>query len=86
MRKNQITKTQRHMRGAYCEHTTAPKSLFDPRSFRYIQSGKSWLLIGCPKGKWAARKAHCKVSTLSHKHFIPAKSGRCPIGGKVIRK
>jgi len=42
--------------GTFCERTVAPKSEFDPRSFRYKKSGKAWVLIGCPKGEWQAKK------------------------------
>jgi len=44
----------------------APKSKFDPRSFRWKRSGKAMILIACPKGKWNARTSRCRVGTRAY--------------------
>jgi hypothetical protein len=56
----------RKMAGRFCERKPLPKTAFDKRSFRYKQSGSSWILIGCPKGKWDAKRETCKVGTRAH--------------------
>jgi len=45
----------------------APKSKFDPRSFRWIKRGENVkILIACPKGKWSARTSRCRVGTRAY--------------------
>ena len=70
------------MSGTYCEKTVTPKRQFEPKSFRWKQSGKSWVLIGCPKGSWRPRKERCKVGTRAYKLLVPARGKRkkCPVG------
>jgi hypothetical protein len=67
----------RKMVGYFCESVKAPKSKFDPRSFRYKKSGSSWILIGCPKGQWQPRKKACKVGTRAHK-ILRNVCSKCP--------
>ncbi|HLA89209.1 MAG TPA: hypothetical protein VJL28_02110 [Gemmatimonadaceae bacterium] len=74
---------RKKIRGTYCERKEAPKSRFDKRSFRWKKSGKSWILIGCPRGKWNAKTERCKVGTRAHKIMTKAPKGACPVGRKV---
>lgn len=86
----------RKIQGTFCEEKLAPKSQFDKRSFRYKKSGKAWLLIGCPKGKWDPKgyvtvkgkrqRGRCKVGTRGHKLLAPVRSRRCPVGAKRVSK
>ncbi len=71
------------IKGQFCERTVKPKGAFDRRSFRYKQSGKSWLLIGCPKGKYQPRKGTCSVGTQAHKILARAGGGACRLGHKI---
>ena len=64
---------------AYCEAQLAARRSLDPRSFRWIKSGKAKLLVGCPRGSWLARKQRCKVGTRAYKKLVPA-DGACPRG------
>jgi hypothetical protein len=91
-------KRQRKIVGNFCEKTVKPSRTFDRRSFRYRQSGKAWLIIGCPKGKWYAegwittpsgRRAsgRCRVGTTLYKILVPVgHRKRCPSGAKRIEK
>jgi len=87
----------RKIKGNFCERELASKGEFDRRSFRYKKSGKSWLLIGCPKGKWSAKgtktvkgkrkKGRCRVGTRAHKILVNAPRGAaCPVGAHRIVK
>jgi hypothetical protein len=71
------------MKGSFCERTEAPRKRFDDRSFRWVKRGKTWLLIGCPAGKWSPSKKRCRVGTRAHKVLVPAPRGRCKIGRKI---
>ena len=77
---------RRKMQGTFCEERVAPKTKFDRRSFRYKKSGKAWILIACPRGKWNAKTDRCKVGTRAHKVLAPAHGRTCPIGSKRISK
>ena len=79
-------KRSRKMRGAFCEEKLAAKSKFAKGSFRYKKSGKAWLIIGCPKGKWNAKAKRCKVGTRGHKLLAPTRGKSCPVGTKRISK
>lgn len=72
----------------YCEKAVAPKKRFAPASFRWVPSGKSRVLVGCPRGKWKPRKQRCKVGTQAYKVLTPAKGKRksCPVGTRRITK
>jgi hypothetical protein len=73
--------------GSFCRSVKAPKRTFDPRSFRWIQRGRSWILIGCPKGQWQPRKQRCRVGTRAHEVLAAvSKGGRCPRGERRVRK
>jgi len=77
----------RKMKGTYCERQLAPAGDFDRRSFRYKKSGTSWLLIGCPQGKWQPRKKRCRVGTRGHKLLVPlGNRARCPAKTRCIKK
>jgi hypothetical protein len=72
----------------FCEKAVAPKKKFEPKSFRWVQSGKSRVLIGCPRGKWRPRKMRCRVGTAAYKVLSPARGKRkaCPVGTRRINK
>lgn len=77
---------KRKIKGAFCEEKISVKSKFDKRSFRYKKSGKAWLIIGCPRGKWNTKTKRCKVGTRAHKLLAPPRGHACPVGAKRIRK
>ena len=81
-----LNERERKIKGTFCERTLAPKTQFDRRSFRWKPSGKAWLLVGCPKGKWMPRKKRCKVGTRGHKLLSPARKKRCAAGSHRVRK
>lgn len=70
------------IRGRFCERIVTPKRAFDRRSFRWKKSGRAWVLVGCPRGKW--RGESCGVGTKAHVVLVRAR-GRCTIG-RAIRK
>jgi hypothetical protein len=77
----------RQIAGRFCERQVTPKSAFDRRSFRWKKSGKAWVLIGCPKGKWTASTERCRVGTRAH--VVLKRTGRmtrCKRGEKRIVK
>jgi hypothetical protein len=76
--------TKKKIVGSFCKRTAHPKSSFDERSFRWKQSGRAWLLVGCPKGKWQPRNERCSVGTKAFEILSPAKIGkRCSVGRKT---
>ncbi len=69
-----------------CERILEPKGSFAPRSFRWIKSGRAFLLIGCPAGEWMPRAKRCRVGTRAHAEVLAARKGkRCPAGSKRPR-
>ena len=76
----------RKIKGQFCEEQIALKTSFDKRSFRYKKSGKSWVIIGCPKGKWNAKRKRCRAGTRAHKLLARRHGNSCPIGAKRISK
>ncbi len=71
----------------FCEARLNPKSAFDPRSFRWIWSGKARLLIGCPRGEWKVRAKRCTVGTKAYKILRWGRSGvRCRVGRRVVKR
>lgn len=77
-----------------CTEELNPKEMFEPRSFRWVKSGRGRLLVGCPKGKWAPRTTKrirgrsvtgvCKVGTKAHMKVTPREGRRrCPAGQKT---
>jgi hypothetical protein len=77
---------KRKIKGSFCERSLAAKTKFAKGSFRYKKSGKAWLIIGCPVGKWNAKTKHCKVGTRGHKLLAPSHGKACAVGTKRIRK
>jgi hypothetical protein len=63
-----------------CEKKVAPTKAFDPKSFRWVKSGKGFVMVGCPKGQWAPRLKRCKVGLRAHAVVTASKGGRCPVG------
>lgn len=77
----------RKIKGTFCERTATPKSKCARGSFRWKKSGKAWILICCPKGRWQPRKERCKVGTRAHKVLSPTRKGkRCSTGDKRVQK
>ncbi len=76
-------KRKRKIRGRFCEGIKAPRGEFDRRSFRWVRSGKAWLLIGCPIGRW--KRGRCAVGTRAHVILKPSR-GRCGRGQRSITK
>lgn len=79
------------MTGTFCERKKAPRANFDKRSFRWIQrkgtGGSTWILIGCPRGKWSPTTESCRVGTRAYK-ILTRKRGksRCAIGQRTVKK
>lgn len=73
------------IKGKFCERTMVRAPAVDKRSLRWKKTGKSWLLIGCPKGKWDQKKQSCKVGTRAVKLLVPSPD-RCGPGEKRISK
>lgn len=77
----------RKISGTFCERTERPRGHFDRRSFRWKQSNGTWILIGCPRGKWSPSRGRCRVGTRAHKILEPVpRRGRCPRGEKKVSK
>lgn len=74
------------VQGTFCERQIVAKSRFAKESFRYKKSGAAWVLIGCPKRRWDARVARCRVGMRAYKVLAPAPSGRCSTDTKRITK
>lgn len=68
------------IKGRFCERKLAKIGSFDRRSFRWTHRNRNWLLIGCPKGKWNAKRARCKVGTRAKAILVAAKPHKpcCP--------
>ncbi len=65
-----------HLPTAKCERVVVPKDKFDPKSFRWIQTVRGAVLIGCPKGSWSG--SSCKVGTMAHSIVLRARAnGTC---------
>ncbi len=79
-------KRVRKIRGMFCERTVAPKRAFEPTSFRYKKSGKTWVVVGCPRGSFDAARERCLVGTRAHTIMTPATGGRCPAGAHRVDK
>ena len=70
--------------GRFCRRVVAPKSVFDRRSFRWKKSGRAWVLVGCPRGRWNAKTDRCSVGTRAHEVLVRS-TGRCS-AGRVVKK
>jgi len=68
---------ERKIVGKFCERKLAAKTRFDRRSFRWKRSGRAWLLIGCPKGKWRPRLERCAVGTRAYVVLAAPKGATC---------
>lgn len=73
------------IKGRFCERQLASKRSFAKPSFRWKQSGRAWLLVGCPRGKWKPRAQRCTVGLRAYKLLKPS-SGSCPTGQQRITK
>lgn len=67
----------------YRERKVKPQSYFDQRSFRWKRipakgTLKSYILIGCKKGNWNAKKGVCKIGTEAYTIAVPKKKKRNP--------
>jgi len=70
------------IRGSFCATVKAPKTKFDRRSFRWKKSGKAFVLVGCPKGKWKPRTETCATGTRAYEILVRT-SGSCRVGKRV---
>jgi len=73
---------KRKIRGSFCERSVAPRRRFDRRSFRWVRSGKNWVLIGCQKGKW--KRGRCSIGTRAVK-VLAKSAGACAVGRRVTK-
>jgi len=64
-------------RGKFCKVRKVSPGKFDPRSFRVVKSGRVQIVIGCPKGKWNARKRRCRVGTQAQSVRYPLRDPKC---------
>lgn len=76
----------RPSRAAFCPEQVAPKSRFDPRSFRTVVSDGHRVTVGCPKGKWDPRRKRCQVGTRAQRILHPEGEGVCPLPGLKVRR
>lgn len=72
----------RKIRGSFCKKVVAPKRAFDRRSFRWKQSGRSWVMTACRRGHFV--RGRCDNGLRAHVVLARSK-GRCRVG-KVVRK
>jgi hypothetical protein len=68
---------------AFCERQVNPKRAFAPGSFRWKQSGRARVLVGCPRRAWDGD--HCSKGMRAYKVLTPAQ-GRCKVGQRRISK
>lgn len=73
------------IQGSFCERTVKPKRFFDRRSFRWVKSGQSWVLIGCPRGKFEPKGRVCTryKKTRRGKECAEYSEGRCKVGTRA---
>lgn len=89
MAKKRKTRGKSAIRGGFCERTVTPISKLDKKSLRWKEvpansQGSSWLIVGCPKGKFNSKKQICKVGTKAYKILTPTK-GRCKVGKRLSK-
>jgi hypothetical protein len=70
------------IRGSFCERRLVPKRGIARKSFRWKKSGRTWLLVGCPRGKF--KKNRCKVGMRAYAVLTPGRA--CRRGEKRIAK
>lgn len=75
---------KRKIVGRFCETVKVRRRAFDPRSFRWAQSGSAWVLVGCPLGRW--RGGRCQVGMRAHVILKTEKSRRCARGARFVEK
>lgn len=64
----QVTKHGVKMHGRFKVCIVAPKRAFDRRSFRYKRvSKRTFVLVGCPRGRFRPRAKRCDVGTRAYK-------------------
>jgi len=73
----------RKIKGAFCEREMLPKSAFDRRSFRWKKNGRSWVMVGCRRGKF--KRGRCSNGLRAHVILVKS-TGSCPMGGRLIQK
>jgi hypothetical protein len=61
--------------GRFCERKLGSKKAFAKGSFRWKKSGRSWVLIGCPRGKW--KRDRCSVGTRAYVVLAKTLKSRC---------
>lgn len=69
--------------GNYCRDRQAPPSRFDRRSFRTVSRGDVRIVVGCPRGKWNARRGRCTVGLRAQTILRPLSSAKCRAACKV---
>ncbi|MGH7376140.1 MAG: hypothetical protein ACREKK_01800, partial [Candidatus Methylomirabilales bacterium] len=75
----------RPSRATYCPERVAPPGRFDPRSFRTVRTDGHLVTVGCPKGKYDARRKRCKVGTRAQRILHPPGEAICPLAGREVR-
>jgi hypothetical protein len=66
----------------FCHKRLASPKKFDRRSFRTITRGKVKVRIGCPRGKWDAKRERCETGTKAQAVLTPKRGATCPAGSK----
>ena len=80
------------IKGTFCERIEKPKRAFARGSFRWTRRGSTWLLIGCPRGKWKrvgrykGRRGRCTVGTQAYAVLTPKRGTRCKVGARTVHK
>ena len=76
----------RPSRATLCPERVAAKGRFDPRSFRTVRTDGHLVTVGCPKGKYDARRQRCKVGTRAQRILHPPGEATCPLPGREVRR
>jgi len=74
------------IQGRFCDRKLAPKTDFDPRSFRWKKIKAGFVLVACPAGDWNPRgrykgkRGRCAVGTRAHHILVRSAPGKkcCP--------
>ena len=72
--------------GTFCEYQMAPYADFDSGSIRYKKSGKTWVMIGCPKGKWDPNKRWKFCRKVKGRRKCSWMVGKCGMGTKGYKR
>lgn len=54
---------RKRSRSRYRHRKVGSAKALDPRSIRTVKSGRARVVVGCPKGKYSAKRKRCKVGT-----------------------